>query len=332
MKKIIYLLALPFLVSCGMLSPVGNVPTKPAKVDTVFVPVVKVDTVYKKDTVTVQCPVKPIDTVLGGRLSAFSGWQSNGAVNAGDKILPGNSPEQNSAALKELYRNYNFVYLPAGDYYFSETIQPNKTFALFGDPGSYFNTAGTRLHFPPATHGIRVTHPETILQNLVLFGNRNVTGQYFGVYSSAHINAYGVYAKGWADNGWLIYGNLEEGTDISGSLLIRCGASENGADGLFVGKVDGNGCTVVGFDARDNARYGIQDDSFLGNYFIGCMAHNNVKGHYYVRDKNNARSSFIACYAESDGPPSSFSQLTTVVGGFLANGYDKHDGRGVIQP
>jgi hypothetical protein len=275
---------------------------------------------------------KPIDTALGGRLALFKGWTNNGAVNANNNgVLPVNTPEQNSAAIKKLYADNNAVYIPAGTYYFSETIQPNKTFSLIGDPGSYFNTAGTRLHFPAAKHGIRVTHAESVLQNLVLFGNKSIKGQYFGVYSSAHVSAYGVYTKGWADNGWLIYGNLEEGTDISGSLLVSCGAAENGADGLFVGKVDGNGCTIIDFDARDNARYGIQDDGFLGNYFIGCMAHNNTKGHYYVRDKNNARSTFIACYAESDGPPNDFSPLTTVVGGFLANGYDKHDGKGVIR-
>jgi hypothetical protein len=251
-------------------------------------------------------------------------------------VKPGNDPKANSKAFKEFLAGFrdNFIpsiYIPAGNYNFSETIELAKSVHLFGDGGSIFNISGTRLHFPQATTGIRVRSTETTIERIGLFGNRNIKGQYFGIYASAHVVLKQVAVKGFADNGFLIYGNLEEGTDVSSSYLEHCQAAENGADGLFIGKVDGNACTVIGFDARDNDRYGIQDDSFLGNYFFACMCHNNKKGHYYVRDKNNARSTFVACYAESDGPPNDFSPLTTVVGGFLANGYDKHDGKGVIK-
>jgi hypothetical protein len=59
------------------------------------------------------------------------------------------------------------------------------------------------------------------------------------------------------------------------------------------------------------------------------MAHNNAGGHFFVRDKGNARTSLIACYGESGSPPSQLSPLTTVVGGFMANGYDLQDGKGI---
>jgi hypothetical protein len=51
------------------------------------------------------------------------------------------------------------------------------------------------------------------------------------------------------------------------------------------------------------------------------MAHYNKAGDFFVRDLQNARSAFIACYSESGNKPSQFGPLTTIVGGFLASGY-----------
>lgn len=105
--------------------------------------------------------------------------------------------------------------------------------------------------------------------------------------------------------------------------------AENSACGFFVQGTDANAMTVIGCDSRDNGKWGFYDASFLGNFFFSCMAHNNRLGHYGIRDRNNARSSFIACYGEMGSPPDELSPKTTVSGGFHANGYNKNDGKGV---
>jgi hypothetical protein len=44
------------------------------------------------------------------------------------------------------------------------------------------------------------------------------------------------------------------------------------------------------------------------------MGHANKGGHYKT-DGGNARSTYVGCYAEQDGPPSFFGGISRVVGG-----------------
>lgn len=117
---------------------------------------------------------------------------------------------------------------------------------------------------------------------------------------------------------------MEEGGDASGSSIEYCHSLENGHDGYFAGRADANAITFIGCDARDNGRYGFNEDSFLGNNFFSCMAHYNKAGDYFVRDLNNARSLFAGCYSEGGNIPSRLSRNSTIVGGIWGTPYTQN--------
>jgi hypothetical protein len=289
--------------------------------------------------------VLPIDTMFGGHMAAVISWpepDKSIAINIRDKgVSPENTGKQNSDAIDVFINSFPegstpSVYIPAGDYHFARTIKLyRRPFRIFGDNGTIWGNS-TKLYFAPGQIGILVQRggvsiQETIIERLCIIMNNSIKGQFDGIGIQSRCKIRDVTVKGSPWNGFGIWANTEEGNDASATIFLSCHSLENDYDGFFAGRVDANAISFINCDARDNGRYGFNDDSFLGNYFFGCMAHNNKSGHYYVRDKGNARSSFIACYAESDGPPNDFSPLTTVVGGFLANGYNKHDGKGVIK-
>jgi hypothetical protein len=279
----------------------------------------------------------PIDTLFGGRLSfanAFPPPNKSIAINIQQKgVRPSYSAEENTKAIEKLINDLPeaaTIYAPAGDYRFAKAINLHKKgIHFFGDNGSLW-VKGTHFYFPKESQGLILLGP-AIIENIGLIGSGNQNEWMDGVVIRSVVKLNGVFVKGFY-HGIEGFGDIE-GTkfNISGSSIVNCFAAENTKDGFFFGRVDGNAVTVIGCDSRDNGRYGFNDDSFLGNYFFGCMAHNNKGGHYYVRDKLNARSAFIGCYGEMDSPVNDFSRLTTVIGGFLANGYNKYDGKGVIK-
>lgn len=142
-----------------------------------------------------------------------------------------------------------------------------------------------------------------------------------GIAIRARITLRDITVKGFTNNGIGVWANMPEGNDASGSLIEKCHSLENVNDGFFLGRTDGNAITVIACDARDNGRYGFNDDSFLGNNFISCMAHYNKKGDYFVRDWGNARSLFIGCYSEGGNAVSQLGPHSTVIGGIWGTPY-----------
>lgn len=254
-------------------------------------------------------------------------------------VDPDNTPEQNSVAIENYINSLptgagNSIYIPTGDYYFSRSIQLNgKPVHLFGDNGTMWGK-GTRLFFPDGQDGILVNridgYQETIIENICIIAQGKSVPWKSGVRSTGRITLRGVYVKGFSHNGIDIWASIEgEGTDASGSYIEKCFSAENGNDGFFAGRTDANAITYIGSDARDNGRFGFNDDSFLGNTYISCMNHYNKQGDFYVRDKGNARSTFIGCYTEGGNQPSQLGPLSFVGGGLWGSGYSK-DGTTII--
>jgi hypothetical protein len=228
------------------------------------------------------------------------------------------------------------VYLPSGHYnLLTGIVLDSKPIRFIGDNDSIFTQyGGTRLIFPEGVTGIMITRAQgsqgIILENLCLVAQNKTIEWCSGVAIRARATLRNITTKGFSHNGIDFWANMDEGNDASGSWVEHCHSLENGHDGFFAGRTDANAITFIGCDSRDNGRYGFNDDSFLGNYFFGAMAHNNAAGHWFVRDKGNARTTLVACYAESGSPASQLSPLTKVFGGFHASGYDLQDGKGVI--
>lgn len=262
------------------------------------------------------------------------------AINIQDVgVKPSNTPQQNSDSIERFLNsipegNTPSIYAPYGNYKFARTISIyRRPIHLFGDNGTIFGNS-TKFYFPPATTGIVISRggtsiQETIIEKICVIGDKSQPGENDGFTLLARAKIRDCTAKGFVHYGFSVWANMEEGNDASGSIIESCHALENGLDGFFAGRTDANAITFFNCDSRDNGRYGFNDDSFLGNYFITCMAHNNAGGHWFVRDKGNARTSLISCYGEMGSPVNQLSPKTTVTGGFLANGYTL-DGTNII--
>lgn len=246
-------------------------------------------------------------------------------------LLPTNTPEQNSAAFEKHLSLFPegacpSIKIPYGNYHFARTINIyRKPVYLHGDNGTVFGNS-TKLIFPRNTTGLFIDRggasiQETIIERICLVGGGGDGSNGNGIHNNARIKLRDVTIKGFSQNGLLIWANMEEGGDASGSIIQSCHALENGHDGFFAGRVDGNSILFINCDSRDNGRWGFNDDSFLGNTFIACMAHYNKAADFNVRDWGNARSTFVSCYSEGGNPVSKLGPHSTVIGGIWGSGF-----------
>jgi hypothetical protein len=284
---------------------------------------------------------EPIDTVKTDTIQTF--YNSLLSKTGGENITqfainihevgvkPENTAEQNTKAFEDFIfsKPEGFagnVFIPTGKYQFANELKLyGRPIHLFGENGTVWGY-GTHLHFPKESMGIVVLrgngYQEAIIENIGLFAPGNTKEWMDGIVIRGRITLRNVYVKGFY-NGIEGFANIVEGNDMSGSFIAKCFAAENTNDGFLIGRTDGNAVTVLGCDARDNGRYGFNDDSFLGNNFISCMAHYNKGGDFYVRDKGNARSLFAGCYSEGGNKQSELGPHSTVVGGTWGTGYTK---------
>ncbi len=90
-------------------------------------------------------------------------------------------------------------------------------------------------------------------------------------------------------------------------------------DGFHTSGGDANVGTAIGCDATQNGGWGINDNSFLGNTWIGCHTSQNGAGPFTCVQAN-ARSVFLGCYSESNQTPSLINSPSQVYGGLHAAG------------
>ncbi len=254
-------------------------------------------------------------------------------------FLPTNTAEQNSLAVDSFINRLpegfaGSLYIPAGNYQLAREIKLyRKPVFLHGDNGTIFGNS-TKLIFPYNSNGIVIDRggaslQETIIERICLVGTGGDGSNGNGVRSNARMKLRDVTMKSFSQNGLLIWANMDEGGDASGSIIQSCHALENNHDGFLAGRVDANCILFINCDARDNGRYNFNEDSFLGNTYISCMAHYGKQGDFFVRDKGNARSTFVGCYTEGGSPPSQLSPKSVVLGGLWGSGYSL-DGTKII--
>jgi hypothetical protein len=92
-----------------------------------------------------------------------------------------------------------------------------------------------------------------------------------------------------------------------------------GGDGLHVAGFDANAGVAVGFNASNCGGRGINDESFLGNTYIAPHTNNNELESYRCIG-GNARSVFIAPYAEGNQLPADIRGKSYALGGLLGDG------------
>lgn len=149
----------------------------------------------------------------------------------------------------------------------------------------------------PRAHGI-VMHNRAVLRDMYVDG---FTGD--GVHIVADVH--GIED----DDGSVIHPSNASAWQISNSTVANCGRH-----GLYVSGPDANAGCAIALDLRNNQGWGVQDRSFLGNTYLGCLAHNNAGGSYCAPQIIGS-SAFLNCYAEGDQPQAQVSRVHFVLGG-----------------
>lgn len=231
------------------------------------------------------------------------------------------------------------IYFPPGNYFFSDTITVAMRVNFTGETRTTFK-------FPAGVLGMHVT--------------RSSSGEQYSVFDQLTLEAYGkdaadgkdengnkstdnddyhfhgclvtavstfrdVNIGGFSGCGLVVYGELSAGFDASLSRFENIKLSSNNGHGVWVVGPDANQIHFSQIDARDNGRYGIYDQSFLGCMWYTCHCNNNAEGPYLCRNVT-AQSTFENCYSEMYDPnensngfthPSRFENTPAIIIGGL---------------
>lgn len=122
--------------------------------------------------------------------------------------------------------------------------------------------------------------------------------------------------------GLTVSADISNDTQASGSIFRNILIANCTKDGIYTQGGDANKCSFYDIDVRDCKENGINECSFLGNYYSGCMAHNN--GRNYRSYGGNNYSTFTGCYSEQGSLPEYLSGAQTWFGGLPGNGFELH--------
>jgi hypothetical protein len=128
-----------------------------------------------------------------------------------------------------------------------------------------------------------------------------------------------VMCTSWPENGITIDASTATVPPANANswYLSGCTTSANTGDGLYVSGADSNAGNCIALTAIANGGWGVNENSFLGNTYVGCNTDGNTLGGY-TSTNVNARNMFLNCYAEGNQPASSISYPSMVIGGLIS--------------
>jgi hypothetical protein len=182
------------------------------------------------------------------------------------------------------------IFVPAGDYYLSDTLEIRTSLIIEGE-GTARGASATRLIWADGKTGFLVQRVNTDgvsgaaitpwkgggdgtqLKGLYLKGGYSGTeGEYHGLQLRAGATIEDCQFENWPGDG--IHIEASAGApDIEGNAncfqisRVTCIRNRNG---LFINGADANAGIVIAADCRTNRQWGILDSSFLGNSYIAC--------------------------------------------------------------
>lgn len=215
-------------------------------------------------------------------------------------------------------KDRDILVFPAGDFSIHKTlIQKDKILHWEGD----FTNLNVALNVPALEIRCNRYPPMSYISGMNFinwYGLEDSNSR--GVLISAIVKMEDCWISGFGGDGLVVSADLESiNTNASGSIFRNLLISGNKGKAIYTQGGDANKCSFYDIDFRDNGD-GIDDRSFLGNYFSGCMAHNNARN--YKAD--GQYSTFVGCYSESGSLPEYLSGGATWFGGTPANGFELH--------
>lgn len=138
----------------------------------------------------------------------------------------------------------------------------------------------------------------TTLENISIdsLGGTDATAHGIRLRGPAYLRQ--VVVRGFPGNGFEIRAKAVNATNselgnANVFMLESCKSRYNGLNGLHLEGDDANAGSVVNFDAILNGRYGIHDDSLLGNFYFGLhLATNGNPGYGYNSSSESCRASY----------------------------------------
>lgn len=277
-------------------------------------------------------------------------------------ILPSNTASQNSdsieAALAAIPSPGGVVIgqrwlFGAGAYFFARTIEITRSMMIMGATGMGFGA--TIFKFPAGVTGIILhSHASAGVENRA---DWTVLSDLYIVALGKTTEAHGIFCKGYsprlenvevlgfAGNGFHINAsvNVVPVTNANVWRMFNCRSVFNAGNGLIVRGGDSNAGICIGLDTSDNGAWGIYEESFLGNTYIGIHSssngysispegipsYNKAFGGYWARGSwsseqnmflNSQRNMFLNCYSEGNEGPSQIDFPNMVLGGLIAPG------------
>jgi hypothetical protein len=186
------------------------------------------------------------------------------------------------------------LFVPAGAYRLSQTLDITHTLIIEGDGSGTAGSAVTQLEWDDGVTGIRIQAHNTsgasstgsgysgfgsIIRGMALIGGYSATeGEYHGIHLRTRATIEDCLIAIWPGDG--IYSTCSAGSggategNSNGTMINRC-RLQFCRSGIFCDGADVNAWSINGVDSTLNRRWGIHDDSFLGNTYIGCHTASN---------------------------------------------------------
>ncbi len=217
--------------------------------------------------------------------------------------------------------------VPAGKYRLSNMLHIDRAMVLEGMSGAYAR-AGTILLFD-AGRGLQVDPISgtgargdvTVIRNLMLQSAGKVPAAH-GITMNTTAVIENCYINNFGGDGVHIVGDLNANPQTSASSfqLTKLTIEGNGGHGLYVSGGDASAGLALNVFVVANGGWGIWDDSFLGNTYVGCYAEVNTLGPFRTT-KTTACNTFVGCMTEvaHGSPPCNLVAPTYVFGGDYAS-------------
>ena len=200
--------------------------------------------------------------------------------------------------------------------YLSNTLHITRPVTIIGE-GTQWNPA-TKLLWPDGVVGIRAWqsnepgNPDggdangAQLHNLYLMSKGKTNLSAHGILAHRAIRINGCTVRGFGGHGLCVEspGTVADIGYIEWSRFLEC------HDGIHISGGDSSCWVIISATCQNNRNYGIYDDSFLSNTYIGGHTAENKSGPIWA-DGNL----ILGLYSEADQPPAILSDSTIWIGG-----------------